>query len=95
MQQYASIAIDVGDLALDRRRRPIAWVVGERTELLGQRRNVDHRRTKSPGSHGQNRLLSSGGIDEFKFRIGHARRALQEARREIHDGFAAALHGAQ
>src|SRR4051812_40242302 len=93
VHEHASLAIDVGDFALDRSGSSIAWVVGEGPKLLGERRDVHHRRAQRAGTYGQQRFLAGGGINEFQFLVGHVREALHGARRIGYGGFARALHG--
>ena len=78
MRQHAGFAIDVGDLALDRRGCAVAGIVGEGAEFLGERRDVHHRRAEVPERTGSDGLLAGSGIDEFEFFIGHDGEALQE-----------------
>ena len=79
MREHAGIAIDIGDLALDRRGCAVTGIEGESAEFLGERRDVDDGRADGAGSDGEHGFLAGGGIDEFEFFIGHDGEALQGA----------------
>jgi hypothetical protein len=70
MREHAGVAIDVGDLALDRGGCTITGIEGEGAEFLGERRDFDAGRTNGARADGENGLFAGNGIDEFEFLFG-------------------------
>ena len=66
MREHAGVAVDVGDLALDRGGCTVTGIVGEGAEFLDERRDVDDRGTDGAGTNGKHGFLAGSGIDEFE-----------------------------
>jgi hypothetical protein len=72
IHQLSGIAVDVGNAAFRRSRHSKAGVIGEDTQVLLNRRNIDDRGTNRAVADGQLRFALSRFIDELEFFVAHA-----------------------